>query len=129
MPTNSDSAELRELVARINDDPEKAHGDFTPAVRRLIDFGESALAVVLPLMNSTDSDTRIRAQRVLEGVTMASYGFEPGHGWRDQSGEEGWERFWASLGNLDWDLPADRRAEAVERWCAWLAARGRESQP
>jgi hypothetical protein len=112
--------EISSLLRRINDDPDKLHGDSTPAVERLIDLGEPALAPVLELMLASDSDTRLRAQRVLEGVTMASQGFRRGQGWLETEGEERWRRFWASLGNLDWRAPAERRAEAVARWHAYL---------
>src|SRR3954447_6369348 len=120
--------EIKSLTRRINDDPDKLHGDSTPAVDRLIEIGEPALEPALELISSADRETRMRAQRVLEGVTMRSHGFRPGEGWRDRDAEEAWRQLWASLGNLDWDAPAARRAEAVERWRAWLTARDKELQ-
>lgn len=52
---------------------------------------------------------------------MARFGFQPGHGWSRADGEAEWRRFWASLGDLDWQSGDEARAEAIRRWRAWLA--------
>ena len=114
-------SELEQLIATLNEHPDKLHGDDTPSVMRLIAIGREALGPALALMSSPQSDTRMRAQRVLEGVTMASHGFHRGHGWSRAGGEAEWKQLWASLGDLDWQAPNAVRAESVARWRTWLA--------
>jgi hypothetical protein len=116
-------ARIEELLARLNEAPDKLHSDSTPAVEALIAQGEAALAPVLQRMAADDEATRMRAQRVLEGITMASLGFQPGKGWPDASAEGRWRALWRSLGDLDWQSPAGQRAQSVALWQAWLAQR------
>jgi hypothetical protein len=131
MRTNSDSQkgaasmqqEIDSLIASINDDPDKLHSDYTPAAHRLIELGEPALAPALDLMLSDDRITRMRAQRVIEGVTMRLHGFQFGQGWKDNNDELEWRRLWQSLGDLDFDAPVESRTESVELWRRWLADR------
>jgi hypothetical protein len=120
-------AEIIELVRAIDDAPDKAHSDYTPAVHRLIEIGEPALPAVLPLLLGDDEVTRLRAQRVLEGVTMALCGFRPGHGWHDGKGEDEWRALWRRLGDLDWQASPARREAAVHKWRRWSEERERRS--
>jgi len=114
------SQDIPSLLARIDEEPDKLHSDMTPAVEALIEIGEPALGPVLELMLSPGRETRMHAQRVLEGVTLRLHGFRPGQGWDDQSREDDWRRFWKSLGDLDWDAPEASRADAVALWREWL---------
>jgi hypothetical protein len=117
--------EIHELIDRINESPDKLHGDYTPASMRLIAVGERALDAVLPLMLNEDPTTRLRAQRVLEGITMKTYGFAAGRGWATSKGENEWREFWRGLGGLDWESPRNAREESVALWTRWLAQRER----
>jgi hypothetical protein len=112
------------LIRSINDKPDKLHGDYTPSVHQLIEIGAPALKQVLELMLSDVEDTRLRAQRVIEGITMAMYGFRMGHGWQNEQGPEQWQMFWNSLGELNYDTPIEDRSKSLRKWKQWL-----EQQP
>jgi hypothetical protein len=116
---------IHQLYAQLNLNPDIAHSDYTPAVHELIRVGRPAVPRGLELMLSEDEDTRLRAQRVLEGVTLVEHGFVFGQGWTRQDGEANFRRFWARLGELNYRAPPDKRAASVELWRAWLA----EEQP
>jgi hypothetical protein len=118
---------VKTLLARINDDPDILHADYTPAVHELVQVGEPALAPTLELMLSDDRHTRMRAQRVLEGVTLVQHGFVFGQGWKEDQGEKRHRKFWSELGKLDYDAPPDKRAAGVAMWKKWLAGRVRAS--
>lgn len=113
-----------ELVKHLNESPDKLHGDYTPASMQLIGLGEPAIGAVLQLMLSPDAETRLRAQRVLEGITMRTHGFAAGQGWTDPDGEARWRGFWRGLGDLDWEASLEDRRRSVAVWQSWLAARG-----
>jgi hypothetical protein len=113
--------QIERLIDQIDQAPDKLHGDYTPAVYQLIDIGRPALPDALGLMLSAEEPTRLRAQRVLEGITMGLYGFRPGRGWPHERDEEAWRSFWAGLGNLSYDAPAAARKESVRLWRQWLA--------
>ncbi|MCB1037503.1 MAG: hypothetical protein KDD47_26970 [Acidobacteria bacterium] len=117
------AVEVARLVAALDEAPDKLHSDVTPSVRRLIEIGEPTLDAVLDQMLSESEPTRLRAQRVLEGVTMGPFGFVPGKGWPDPKDEERFRAFWRSLGDLDWKADRRRREEAVALWRRWLAQR------
>ena len=65
------SDDIARLIATINDSPDPSHGDLTPSVHALVRIGLPALPSVLPLLESEDKWTRLRAQRVLERTTRA----------------------------------------------------------
>ena len=115
--------EIGELINRINESPDKLHGDYTPASQQLIAIGERALGAVLPLMLNDDSVTRLRAQRVLEGITMKAHGFTAGRGWATLTGEDEFREFWRGLGGLNWQSPPDAREKSVALWTRWLTQR------
>ena len=124
-PADATAERVKTLLARINDDHDILHADYTPAVRELRKIGEPALAPTLELMLSEDLHTRMRAQRVLEGVTMAQHGFVVGQGWKEDGGEERFRKFWFELGDLDYDAPSEKRAASVALWKKWLAGRAK----
>lgn len=113
------SGDIDRLVASINEQPDLLHGDRTPAVEGLIGHGPAVLPHVLSLLEQDDEPTRMRAQRVLEGIT---------HGWVQehaparplaQGGVQEWQRLWKANGSYDWRAPAASRAEAVRLWREW----------
>lgn len=118
--TSSIDNEIPSLVERINSDPDRLHSDYTPSVRRLIELGVPALSAVLDLILERRRETRMRAQRVIEEVSMHLYGFQPGAGWRSDRERESWVKMWKELGDLDWDASEESRRESVRRWRRWL---------
>jgi hypothetical protein len=114
--------EIAALVNRLNQQPDKLHSDNTPAVNELIAIGVPVLEQVLPLMLGENRDTRLRALRVTEMVTMKLHGFRPGSGWLRTGDEHAWRELWKAMGELTADAPASARAAAVGRWMEWLRA-------
>jgi len=114
--------EIAELIERIDQHPDKLHGDHTPAVGRLIEIGRPALGRVLELMLNENRDTRLRALRVIETVTMGLAGFRLGQGWSSAADERTWRDQWSAMGSLTADAPMTKRAESVAKWRQWLGA-------
>lgn len=121
MPDAQD--EIEKLIERIDENPDWLHSDYTPAVDRLIEIGEPALGPAVELLLSERRVTRMRAQRVLEGVTMRMFGFRPGRGWNSPEQSEEWETLWESLGDISYDDPRESREAAVDSWERWLSER------
>lgn len=119
---------VRELCDRINEDPDLLHFDYTPAVHELIDIGAPAIPPALDLMLSEDSDTRLRAERFLEGVTLKEHGFVFGQGWKKPSSEGDWRQFWKRLGSIDYKASREERVASISLWRAWLAERQKAPQ-
>ncbi|ENO90768.1 HEAT repeat-containing PBS lyase, partial [Thauera phenylacetica B4P] len=93
--------EIEHLVATIDAHPEPLHADYTAEVRALVRIGLPALPAVLPLLMAEAELTRLRAQRVLEGVTRA---------WAAEHAaaapQRAWEALWQAHGAYDWRAPA-----------------------
>lgn len=115
------SSEIERLVAAINDNPNLLHGDRTPAVEALVQRGMDALPHVLPLLEQGDEPTRMRAQRVLEGVSRAWVHERTPARPLTQGAAAEWQRLWRENGSYDWRAPAAAREEAVRLWREWLA--------
>jgi hypothetical protein len=115
------NGEIERLVASLNDHPDLLHGDRTPAVEALVRHGVDALPHVLPLLEDGDEPTRMRAQRVLEGVTQAWVRERNPARPLTQGAAREWQRLWAENGSYDWRAPAGKRAEAVRLWRDWAA--------
>jgi hypothetical protein len=109
-----------QLVQSIDDNPDPLHADYTPSVHQLIEKGLPAVPPVLVLMRSDSKDTRLHAQRVLEGITMKRFGFVIGKGWAKADGEEKWRELWKKLGNMQWDESLERRNKSIVLWEKWL---------
>lgn len=112
-------SEALRLAQAINEQPDALHGDYTPAVHALVRLGLAALPAVLPLLESEDRFTRLRAQRVLEGVTRewAARHTPP----RTRPGAaHRWRALWSLNGNYDWEADAAARARSVTLWKEWL---------
>jgi len=121
------SDRIDHLIRRISDDPDKLHSDRTPAAAALEEIGLPALGQVLDLMRSSDPMTRLRAQRVVEGITMRHLGFRPGHGWDASENAQAWRRLWKEQGDLDWQAPDAAREESVAMWKRWLSGLASQS--
>jgi hypothetical protein len=112
------------LIAAINDGADPAHGDLTPAVHALVRLGLPALPAVLPLLESDDRWTRLRAQRVLEGTTRKWVRERTPEWPMTRKADYAWIELWQGNGNYDWEAPEDQRAASLARWRAWLGAYG-----
>jgi hypothetical protein len=120
--------QIEQLIHDIDDRPDKLHGDYTPSVHKLIEIGEPALKQTLKLMLSTSEETRLRAQRVIEGVTMGMYGFRTGHGWNNEKGRLEWFNLWDSLGKLSYKASSELRSESISKWMQWIKGRSSKNQ-
>lgn len=114
------SDDIPGLIATINDNADPAHGDLTPAVHALVRLGLPALPAVLPLLESEDRWTRLRAQRVLEGATRNWVRERTPERPMTRKADYAWIKLWQENGDYDWEAPGDARAAALERWRAWL---------
>ena len=117
----SDSGDVARLIAAINEHPDAAHGDYTPAVHALIALGLPALRATLPLLLASDDRTRLRAQRVLEGVTRdwVRQRMPPAPP-LSRSSDAAWLALWQQNGSYDWQADAEAREATVARWRHWL---------
>ena len=116
--------DVARLIGSINLDPDPAHGDLTPAVHALVRIGLPALPAVLPLLEADDRFTRLRAQRVLEGVTRAWVHSRTSSPPLTRRDAHVWMKLWQDNGAFDWEADATARARAVSLWRAWLARVG-----
>jgi len=114
------SEDVSRLVAAINDNPDPAHGDLTPAVHALVRVGLTALPAVLPLLESEDRWTRLRAQRVLEGATRAWVRARTPPRPATPRADYEWLKLWQDNGDYDWQAPVEARKAAIGRWRTWL---------
>ncbi len=124
-PTSA-NADVSYWIDRLDQNPDLLHVDYTPVVHRLIEIGAPALAPALDLMISADEMTRLRAQRVIEGVILVERGFVFGSGWSRgdaRANDAAFREFWHTLGNLQYERPLDERRHAVELWREWLDSR------
>ena len=116
----SESEDIKQLLRAINDAPDKLHGDFTPAVLKLMTKGLPAAIAVLPLLNSSDSGTRARAYRVLEGVIKIHNGWLPGRGYKNRKGQDKTLATLAANGDYNAQMEEPQRVAAIEKWRSWL---------
>lgn len=114
------SDELARLIATINDSPDPSHGDLTPSVHALTRIGLPALPAVLPLLESDNQWTRLRAQRVLERVTRAWVRERTPERPMTRKADYAWVALWEANGNYDWEAPPAERAAALAHWRSWL---------
>ncbi|MCE9548220.1 MAG: hypothetical protein K8T25_22335 [Planctomycetia bacterium] len=113
---------INKLIAAIDKDPDWLHSDYTPAVHELTKIGWPAIEPLLDVLLTTNEETRMRAQRALEGITMEQYGFRRGRGWNDPRGEDRFRQFWKSLGDYNYNAGENDRRASIAKWRAWLAA-------
>src|SRR5713101_6699429 len=110
---------IRQLLRAINDEPDELHGDFTPAVLKLMTRGLAAAKAVLPLLNSQDSGSRARAYRVLEGVVKIRNGWVPGQGFKDPQGQEKTLATLQANGDYRAQMEEPQRLAAIAKWRRW----------
>jgi len=119
------SEDIARLVATINDSPDPSHGDLTPSVHALVRLGLPALPSVLPLLESEDKWTRLRAQRVLERTTRAWVREHSPARLGSREADYAWMQLWQDNGGYDWEAPAAERADARACWQSWLEGQTR----
>jgi hypothetical protein len=103
---------LEACLHTLNDAPDPLHADRTPSVQSLIEIGEPALSPLLDLLESDDRNTRIHAERAVQGITRRLFGFD-GFAWSEGAMER-WMDWWSALG-FDIDAAPTERACAIER--------------
>ena len=114
------SDDIARLIATINDGPDPSHGDLTPSVHALVRLGLPALPAVLPLLESDDKWTRLRAQRVLERTTRAWVRERGPARSGSREADYAWMKLWQDNGAYDWEAPAAARTAALALWRRWL---------
>lgn len=128
-PGPPDPADIAALVARIDADPDPLHWDRTPAVEALIRVGWPAAPLLLDRMLDASEDTRLRAQRALEGILLRELGFVAGRGFTREGGEARFRALWDKLGGYAFDADPEDRQRAVCAWKEWLTLGRPESSP
>lgn len=112
---------LNALQATINDSPDPAYWEQTAAVQSLIELGTSALPTVFVLMDSTNENTRRRAQHVLASVVLQDITrrMQP-RPLTNQALQE-WEHLQRANGSYQWNADASARTSSIELWKRWYA--------
>ena len=109
------------LIVRIDENADELHSDFTPSVHKLSELGIPSMEAVLPLLNSDNKDTRLHAERVLEGVVSRMYGFIPGQGFSNNPDGEAIVRTIFITNGYDWaDTVPEIRLKGIENWKKWI---------
>jgi hypothetical protein len=111
---------LEACLRTLNDAPDPLHADRTPAVQCLIGIGEPALPPLVELLESDDGDTRMHAERAIQGITRRRMGFD-GFVW-PVGAMERWLQWWSAVG-FDSAAAAAQRAQAILRLRAELKRR------
>jgi HEAT repeats len=99
---------MEACLATLDDAPDTLHSDYTPAVTCLIELGDRALAPLLDMLMADQEDTRLHAQRAVEGITLRRFA----------SDRERWHAWWSSIG-YEHDSPVAVRTAAVARLRDW----------
>jgi hypothetical protein len=108
---------LAACLRTLDDAPDPLHADRTPAVQCLIEIGEPALSPLVDLLAADDRDTRIHAERAVQGITRRRFGFD-GFAW-PAGAMERWMKWWSDIG-FDSGAAPPQRAAALERLRAGL---------
>jgi len=111
---------LAACLRTLNDAPDELHLDVTPSVRAVAEMGLPAVPALLDLLSSPQDETRLHAQRALEGIIARRHGFRPGEGFPDPGSEQAARAAWLANGDYDFQAPAGRRVAAVDHWREWL---------
>jgi hypothetical protein len=111
---------LEVCLRTLDDAPDPLHADRTPAVQCLIEIGEPALLPLVDLLGSDNGDTRMHAERAIQGITRRRFGFD-GFVWSEGAMER-WMHWWSAIG-FDSAAAAPQRAEAILRLRAGLKSR------
>jgi hypothetical protein len=121
---------VQELLAKLDDNPDILHFDYTPAVSELIELGEPAIEPTFAYLLSDNEATRLHAERATDGAMMTMHGFVRGRGWSNPDGEQVWKRLCATLWDYEamgrkqvYEAPIEARRAYIERVKQWLASR------
>ncbi|HEX9988145.1 MAG TPA: hypothetical protein VGE45_06655 [Chloroflexia bacterium] len=120
--------DIKILVQTIDDNANPLHSDFTPSVLKLSEMGIPGAKAVLDLLDAPRYETRLRAERVLEGVVMGRNGWEYGQGYTDDDGQQKTNDLLKANGSYRADAPPKERRESIEKWRQWLEAEERTDQ-
>jgi hypothetical protein len=112
---------IERLVQAIDEHPDPLHGDRTPAVDALVARGVAALPYIFPLLEDAGELTRLHAQRVLEGVSLAWVRERTPARPLTRDDTRAWQALWDSNGSYDWRAAEPARREAVTLWRGWLS--------
>jgi len=107
----------------INDAPDPLHFEQTPAVRSLVEAGMVALPMVFTLMESSDEQTRQRAQYVLASVVLQDITRQVQPRPLTSDAMSAWEKLRQENGFYQWDAPEVKRAASIDLWKRWLQHR------
>jgi hypothetical protein len=114
---------LEASLRTLNDAPEIAHADVTPAVWSLAGLGLPALGALLGLMADPDPMTRLHADGAVMEITKRQFGYD-GRIWPEGAYAR-WANWWLSVDSR-YDAPPDVRNAAIARLRAayetWLAS-------
>jgi hypothetical protein len=119
--------ELAAMIATLDDKPDELHLDITPSVLKLITFGLRGVAAVIDFLNAPRLETRLRAQRVLEGGVGVHMGWKVGQGFPDKTAEQRFRGLVRNNGNYSAHAPEDERKKAMRKWREWLAKERRKT--
>jgi hypothetical protein len=111
---------LEACLCTLNDAPDPLHADRTPSVQCLIEIGEPALLPLVDRLESDDRDTRMHAERAVQGITRRRFGFD-GFAWPEGAMER-WMDWWSAIG-FDSAAILLQRTEAIQRLRVWLKNR------
>ena len=103
---------LEASLRTLDDAPEMAHADTTPAVWSLAGMGLPALRALLDAMGAEAPMTRMHAGRAAMEITRRRFGYD-GRAWPDGTYAR-WADFWRAIG-FAYDAPPDRRAASIGR--------------
>jgi hypothetical protein len=113
---------LEASLRTLDDAPEIAHADVTPAVWSLAGLGLPALQALLGPMDDPNPMTRLHAGRAAMEITKRQFGYD-GRDW-PEGGYTRWADWWLGIDSR-YDAPPDARNAAIGRLraaCeAWLA--------
>jgi len=116
------------LIETLDENPDELHVDITPAVLKLISFGLHGAAAVIDFLNAPRLETRLRAQRVLEGAVGAHLGWKAGQGFPNRTTEREFHDLVSNNGNYSARAAEQKRKEAIRKWREWLAKEQKKSQ-
>lgn len=110
---------LTACLQTLNDAPNEAHLDMTPAVQALGEMGISVVPALLDLLMNEDEFTRLHAQRVLELILNRRHGLG-----QEPEAEKQVEEEWQANGAYDYAADAATRAASVAKWRRWFEKTG-----
>lgn len=132
-PAQKDIARLVRTIDDGADDP--LHPDSTPSVYKLIEIGPPALEQTLPLLDSDEFNTRMRAFAVVTKVIMRMFGYNEDdpvgsigyEAWRTK-GNQACTNWWVSMGNLAPTDSSKKRKQFIANVRRWLSNQNLHSE-